>query len=93
MFNVPCPIPTIERALQIVRSAWGKGKEAEVLHIHLVGDAKAGKSVAAKWLIDLFAENKRLYRRKADLEFAHSNQSNTRRYNRRFKHGNRSHST
>ena len=57
--DIPCSNPTIKHALNILRSAFSEPKQAQVLHVHLVGDGKAGKSVAAQWLIHLFERAKR----------------------------------
>jgi hypothetical protein len=43
------PVTTPERS---------NAKQGQVLHVHLVGDGKAGKSVAAQWLIELFQNAK-----------------------------------
>ncbi len=45
----------VRHGLGLCRTIFGNRSQAQVLHIHLVGDGKAGKSVAAKWLIELFS--------------------------------------
>ncbi len=55
--------------LQLLRPLLNDSKQAQVLHIHLVGDGKAGKSVAAEWMIQLFKSftrpnSKSIYRSK-----------------------------
>ncbi len=56
--NIQSTIPNINPALNILRSAFNEPKQSQVLHIHIVGDGKAGKSVATKWLIELFEKAK-----------------------------------
>ena len=53
-----CENTAIDYALSVLRSAFCDLRQAQILHIHLVGDGKAGKSVAASWLIEWFQTSK-----------------------------------
>ncbi len=52
------PTDNALRELSLLSTFFQSQQPSHILHIHLVGDGKAGKSVAAKWIIDLFEKVK-----------------------------------
>ena len=64
--------PIIKNVQNILLSAFDSSKQAEVLHVHLVGDGKAGKSVAAKWLIDRIHSSIAKDSKSGEIEYYHT---------------------
>jgi hypothetical protein len=52
---IPVSGPQIQHGCDVLNSAFNESHPSNVLHIHLVGDGKAGKSVASRWISELFA--------------------------------------
>ena len=52
-------LPLFDLWRDIRGSGGGAGSVTSVLHVHVVGDAKAGKSLAVKWMIHMLEARNR----------------------------------